>query len=89
VLAQELAWCDVSLRVRRRLGELASEHGRSVPDGVRIEVPITQEDLAAMVGAARETVNRALVDLISAGMLRFDRRRYILRESFPCEEFDL
>jgi CRP-like cAMP-binding protein len=49
---------------------------------MRIEVPLTQEDLAAMVGAARETVNRTIVSLISSGFVRVEDRRYILRDAF-------
>jgi CRP-like cAMP-binding protein len=85
-LAQELVWCDVGARVQRRLRELADQHGRSVPGGVRIEILLTQEDLAAMVGAARETVNRVIVGLIAAGMVRVERRRYILQEPFLHKE---
>jgi CRP/FNR family transcriptional regulator, cyclic AMP receptor protein len=80
-LAQELAWCDVPERIRRRLRWLAADHGRTVPGGVLIELPLTQEDLAAMVAAARETVSRALVGLVADGELRIERRRYLLREA--------
>jgi CRP-like cAMP-binding protein len=68
--------------VRRRLLALAHQHGRRTPDGIRIDVPLTQEDLAAMVGAARETVNRTIVSLISSGFVRVEDRRYILRDAF-------
>lgn len=82
ITSEELAWYEVPGRVRRRLLMLAHRHGRRTPDGIRIDAPLTQEDLAAMVGAARETVNRTIVSLISTGFVRVQNRRYILREAF-------
>jgi CRP-like cAMP-binding protein len=80
--SEELAWYEVPGRVRRRLLVLALRHGRRTPEGIRIDVPLTQEDLAEMVGAARETVNRTIVGLISRGFVRVEHRRYILRDAF-------
>ena len=49
----EAHYVDAETRVRRRVVELASTH----PSGV---VPFTQEDIAAMAGTSRATVNRVL-----------------------------
>jgi CRP/FNR family cyclic AMP-dependent transcriptional regulator len=65
-------------RVRARIAALARSRGRTVPGGGRIEVPLTQEHLAAMVGTTRETVNRTLVRMVADGLIRFDRRRYVV-----------
>ena len=86
--SEELAWYEVPGRVRRRLLLLARRYGRRTPDGIRIDVPLTQEDLAAMVGAARETVNRTIVSLISMGFVRVEGRRYILRDAFLDDASD-
>jgi CRP-like cAMP-binding protein len=85
-VAEELAWLDVPARMRRRLAELAADHGRPVGDGVRIDASITQEELGAMIGATRETVNRALVALIAAGEVRVDRRRWVVRPSILLDD---
>lgn len=50
-------------RVRDQLIELAREHGRVCRDGVRIDLPLTHDLIADMVGCARETVTRALDEL--------------------------
>ncbi len=72
----------LSLGVRDRLLELlrdlASSHGARVRDGVRIELPLAQEVLAAMVGATRESVNRAVRSLEADGEIRRSRRGYVL-----------
>lgn len=80
-IAQDLAWFDVGARLRRRLLALARDHGRRVASGVQLEIPLTQEDLGAMIGATRETVNRALVGLIASGRVRVDRRRYVVLDA--------
>jgi adenylate cyclase len=56
----DLAFLDVSSRVGRQLLQLAARYGTRVERGIRIGAPVSQSDLAAMVGASREHVNRAL-----------------------------
>jgi len=60
------------------LMDLARRHGRAVTDGLLIDLPISQETLARMVGASREAVNRALRRLFVEGVLRRSGRRYVL-----------
>jgi CRP-like cAMP-binding protein len=79
-VAADLAWCDVRERIERRLLDLAARVGRSVPGGTLIPVRLTQDDLASMVGATRETVNRALGGMLAGGALeRQGRARYVVR----------
>ena len=72
----------LSLGVRERLLEvlrdLASSHGRPARDGVRIELPLAQELLATMVGATRESVNRAVRSLEAGGAIRRFKGGYVL-----------
>jgi len=39
---------------------------------------MTQEELAQLVGASRETVNKALADFVSRGWLRLESRSVVL-----------
>lgn len=57
---EDLIFLDVYGRVAKKLLELAESHGTKVDDGTRIEVRLTQQELAAMVGASRESVNKVL-----------------------------
>ncbi|MEU6488176.1 Crp/Fnr family transcriptional regulator [Streptomyces sp. NPDC046887] len=59
----ELAACDVRQRLARLLLELAEHHGERVAEGVRVRVPLTQQELAGAVGASRESVARLLGEL--------------------------
>jgi CRP/FNR family cyclic AMP-dependent transcriptional regulator len=66
-------------RVERKLLQLAREHGRVVPDGIRLDFPITHELLAEMIGSARETVSRAIERLERTGFVVREGRSYRLR----------
>jgi CRP-like cAMP-binding protein len=56
----DLAFLDLEGRLAKKLLELAAEHGREAEGAIEIELPITQEELAAMIGATRTTVNELL-----------------------------
>jgi CRP-like cAMP-binding protein len=71
---------DTIARVARRLDELAREHGEPGPDGVRIGLPLTQEELAGWVGASRESVARALRALRDRGAISTSRRAIVVRD---------
>lgn len=70
----EFATLDTVGRVCSRLVELADRFGAASDDGVRIDVAITQEDLAAWTGASREAVIRALRTLRELGWIETRRR---------------
>lgn len=55
-----LATQDSVGRVAKRLLELSAEHGAPSSSGTRIELSLTQDELARWTGATRETVSRAL-----------------------------
>lgn len=77
---QDVVFFDVPGRVARRLLDLAQRHGREVDGGaLRIDVPITQEEIAQMIGASRESVNKALGSFIERGWVALDERIYTVR----------
>ncbi len=70
----EFAAYDIAGRVARRLVELADRFGEPSPDGVRITVALSQDELAGWVGASREAVAKALRVLRDRGYLSTGRR---------------
>jgi len=70
--AEKLALLTVAERLMRRLRQLAKWSGVPVPGGVRIVPPMTQQELAALIGTSRESVNRALVRLRRQGKVRLE-----------------
>ncbi len=73
----EFAAYQTVTRVARRLVELAERYGEEVPEGVRITLPISQEELAGWAGASREAITKALRDLRAVGLIE-TRRRHIV-----------
>jgi CRP/FNR family cyclic AMP-dependent transcriptional regulator len=69
---------DVTGRTAKRLLELAGETDR-------FELPITQEELAGMVGASRERVNKAIASFIKLGWLDQIDRTYIITDRQQLE----
>jgi CRP-like cAMP-binding protein len=76
----EFASSDAAGRLARRLAELADEHGEAVGEGVRIGLPLSQEELAGWTGASREAVAKALAQFRSRGWLSTERRRITVHD---------
>src|SRR5881275_779673 len=74
----DLVFSDVPGRVAKTLLDLADRFGTPGPDGVRVTHDLTQEELAQLVGASRETVNKALSEFASRGWIRLDGRAVLL-----------
>jgi CRP-like cAMP-binding protein len=70
----DFAALDTVGRVARGLLELAERFGERAADGVRITLPISQEELAGWTGSSREAVSRSLQVLRQAGWVRTERR---------------
>jgi CRP/FNR family cyclic AMP-dependent transcriptional regulator len=64
---------DVYGRVAAQLLELARLHGSETGKGTSIDLLLTQQDLAAMIGASRESVNKVLNSFKSRGFLQMTR----------------
>jgi CRP/FNR family cyclic AMP-dependent transcriptional regulator len=70
----ELHFLDLTGRLAARLARLADEHGERQPNGeIRLDAPLTQSDLAAMIGATRQSVNKLLGEFEADGLLRMER----------------
>lgn len=61
-------------RVAARLLELAERFGHDEPGGIRIELPLSQQDLAGATGASIESVTRALGTMRSLKCIETRRR---------------
>jgi CRP/FNR family transcriptional regulator, cyclic AMP receptor protein len=76
---QELHFLDITGRLAARLSRLAVTHGRIAADGTtRLDAPLTQSDLAAMIGATRQSVNKLLGLFIDDGLLRLERDAIVI-----------
>ncbi len=74
----DLVFSDVPGRVAKALLDLSERFGAPTDEGLRVAHDLTQEELAQLVGASRETVNKALADFAARGWLRLDQRAVLL-----------
>jgi CRP-like cAMP-binding protein len=74
----DLVFSDVPGRVAKALLDLAERFGDDEGDGVRVKHDLTQEELAQLVGASRETVNKALSEFANRNWLRLEGRTVLL-----------
>ena len=72
---ESLVFRNLRSRVARILVELAEDFGRKQETGIAIEVPLTQQDVARLVGATRQSVNLCMRELREAGLIRSRGRR--------------
>ena len=74
----DLVFTDVPGRVAKNLLDLAERFGQQEKDGLHVHHDLTQEELAQLVGASRETVNKALADFAARGWLQISARSVLI-----------
>jgi CRP/FNR family transcriptional regulator, cyclic AMP receptor protein len=75
----ELHFLDLTGRLAAILARLAQEHGTRDADGsIRLDAPLTQSDVAAMIGATRQSVNKLLGEFVAEGLLRIDHEAIVI-----------
>jgi CRP/FNR family cyclic AMP-dependent transcriptional regulator len=71
---------DTTGRVATRLIELAERYGEKTNSGVRVALPLSQDELAGWTGASREAVSKALRTLRDRGLIETGRRRVVIHD---------
>ena len=74
----DLVFSDVPGRVAKALLDLAERFGAPTEDGIHVPHDLTQEELAQLVGASRETINKSLAEFSSRGWIRLEGRAVTL-----------
>jgi CRP-like cAMP-binding protein len=76
----DLVFSDVPGRVAKALMDLGARFGKQSDEGLFVHHDLTQEELAQLVGASRETVNKALADFAGRGWLKLDGRAVLITD---------
>ena len=71
---------SVSERLARVFLQLASDYGKEIPEGHRIPLILTQQDLANMVGASRVMIAQVLKDFKARGFILKKDKQYIVQD---------
>jgi CRP/FNR family cyclic AMP-dependent transcriptional regulator len=77
-VVSDLVFSDVPGRVAKALIDLGVKFGDKRTEGLFVNHDLTQEELAQLVGASRETVNKALADFAQRGWLRLEARSVMI-----------
>ncbi len=80
-MVEDLIFLDVYGRVAKKLLELADAHGVKTEEGVVIDVRLTQQELASMVGASRESVNKVLGYFTDKNFITTDKHRITIHNT--------
>lgn len=78
VALADSVFLDVTGRTAKRLLEMAGDRDE-------FTLPVTQEELAAMVGASRERVNKAIASFVRLGWIEQSERRYRITDREQLE----
>jgi CRP/FNR family cyclic AMP-dependent transcriptional regulator len=77
----DLIFIDVPGRVAKKLLGLAQRFGTREGGAMRVTHDLTQEELAQLVGASRETVNKALSDFAQRGWIQMEGKSLLICDS--------
>jgi CRP-like cAMP-binding protein len=70
MLLADVHFLDITSRLAKKILDLGDTFGIREGGKVRIGVKITQKDLASMIGATRESINKQLKTLRDQGLVR-------------------
>jgi CRP/FNR family cyclic AMP-dependent transcriptional regulator len=82
---EELHFLDLPGRLASRLVRIAGEAQVNGRGEVRLNWPYTQSELAAMIGGARQSVNRLLADFAARDLVRFERDTLVIPDLAALE----
>ncbi len=77
---KELSTEEVEHRVAHTLLRLVTQSGRHTEEGVLVDFPITQQDLAEASGTTLHSVSRVLGAWENTGLVTTGRRRIVVRD---------
>jgi CRP-like cAMP-binding protein len=77
---KELSTEEVELRVAHTLLRLVDQSGRKIEDGILVDFPVTQQDIAEASGTTLHSVSRVLSAWEQLGLVRVERRKIVVRD---------
>ena len=84
---KELALGDTYARTAQTIIKLGQSNGKQTSSGIELQLDISRQDLANLIGTARETVSRALSQFKKEGSIDIDKRKIIIKDMEKLEEW--
>ena len=85
-LVEDTQFLNLPLRLAKKLLSLSRIYGRSTPDGLQIELKLSQEEWGDLVGATRESVNKQFRQWTDAGILKTDKGYVVILNAVELEK---
>ncbi|HEB59512.1 MAG TPA: Crp/Fnr family transcriptional regulator [Gammaproteobacteria bacterium] len=80
-LLLDIASDDVMSRLIKLLTRLSTRYGIADGDAIRLEIPLTHQEMADMIGASRQTVSSAISELRKQGFLSIEHQHILIHKS--------
>ena len=77
-IIEDVIFLDLPGRLAKKLLDFAELHGRSVPQGIELDLHLSQYDLGTLTGASRESVNKVLTLWRRNGLISLQQRKIII-----------
>jgi CRP/FNR family cyclic AMP-dependent transcriptional regulator len=84
--AEAMAFQDVQGRLAYEMLDLEKKCGHEAEEGILIDIPLNQNDLASMVGATRESVNKALSTFRSKNLIKMSGPNIVITDRRGLEQ---
>jgi CRP/FNR family transcriptional regulator len=69
---------DVATRIAKLILRLSARYGERGKNEIRLNIPLTHQEIADMVGTSRQTVSSTLMQLKRQGVLSIENRRILI-----------
>lgn len=84
---KNMAFSDTYVRTAQLILTLSEKYGKKVEGGLRLELNLTREELASLVGTSRETISRALSQFNKEGAISMKGRKIVITDKEKLEEW--
>jgi CRP/FNR family transcriptional regulator len=77
---ENFAFQDARGRVIHAVAKLGLNYGKPSPEGLRVGLRVTHQELASLAGTSRETATRVLLEMQNEGLVNFKQRHLVIRD---------
>jgi CRP/FNR family transcriptional regulator len=77
---RELVFQDAAGRLASLLSRLAEDFGREIEEGTVIDLVLTHQEIANLIGSSRVTVTKLMNKFIDDGMITIKKRKIIIKD---------
>ena len=85
-LVEDTLFLNLPLRLAKKVLSLSRIYGEKTPDGIRIDLKLSQEEWGDLVGTTRESINKQVRKWSDAGIVRLDDGYLVVLNTVELEK---